>query len=64
MAKLVIQQSPWGWSLYVNQDDRLTREEALVCSANDPYQLVQYAIEDLDSSVLVLRSPELFLFLD
>ena len=57
---LVIQKSAWGWSLY-NPDGADEGElAALVCSADDPYSLVRYALENLEASVRVLPVPELF----
>jgi hypothetical protein len=57
---LIIQPSPACWSLYDPDRANDGPLAALVCSSNDLYELVKYAIEDLDSPVQVTRDPVLF----
>ena len=54
---LVIQPSSFGWSLYMPYRPK---DEALIASADDWISLAKYAIEDLDATVRICRTPELF----
>jgi hypothetical protein len=57
----VIQKSAWGWTLYDVQLIRNGELAAIVASANEPTQLVKYALEKLHGSVHVAADPILFL---
>ncbi len=53
---LIIQPSPFGWSMYVPEAEE-NLADGLVASSDTWQDLAEYAVNDLDSPVTISRDP-------